>query len=216
MTATALALESRNGDKVLDQAMVVSCDLVAIEDHIQERLRSRVKPLLPDFDVRKLFLNATHTHTAPVMREGLYVIPKKGVIQPSEYVEFLLGRLEKAVVQAWRSRRPGGVGWGLGQALVAHNRRAVYADGSARMYGKTNEPTFQAMEGYEDHYMDALFFFNAERTPIAMAVNVACPSQEVEGLSVVNADFWHETRVMLRKRFGNDVPGAGLDRRQRR
>ena len=205
VTATALALELRDGDKVLDQAMMVSCDLVAIEANLQERLRSRVKPLLPDFDVRKLFLNATHTHTAPVMLEGLYVIPKEGVIQPSEYVEFLLERLEKAVVQAWRSRRPGGVGWGLGQAVVAHNRRAVYADGSARMYGHTNEPTFQAMEGYEDHYVDALFFFDAERTPIAMAVNVACPSQEVEGLSVVNADFWHETRVLLRKRFGDDV-----------
>jgi len=31
-TATALALESREGDKVLDQAIFVSCDLVALKE----------------------------------------------------------------------------------------------------------------------------------------------------------------------------------------
>ena len=36
VTATALALESRQGDRVLDQAILVSCDLVAIGDGIIE------------------------------------------------------------------------------------------------------------------------------------------------------------------------------------
>jgi hypothetical protein len=189
---------------------------VAIRDGVQERLRNRVRSRLPDFPIDKLFLSATHTHTAPVTREGVYVIPREGVIQPGEYVGFLTERLDDAVVQAWQARRPAGVSWGLGHALVAHNRRAVYADGSARMYGETNGPSFRAMEGYEDHYIDVLFFFNADREVIALAVNVACPSQEVEGRSAVNADFWHEVRLMLRKRFGEEVPilgwtGAGGD-----
>ena len=216
VTATALAIETRDGDTVLDQAIMISCDLVGIREGIQERFRQRVKSRLPDFDINKLFLSATHTHTAPVMREGVYVIPKEGVIQPAEYVEFLIKRLEDAVVRAWQNRRPGGVSWALGNALVAHGRRAVYADGSARMYGKTDGPSFWAIEGYEDHYVDVLFFFNADREVIAMAVNVACPSQEVESHHAVNADFWHEARLMLRKRFGKDVQvlawtGAGGD-----
>jgi hypothetical protein len=164
-----------------------------------------VKARLPDFDVNKLFLAATHTHTTPVTGEGIYVIPEKGVVKRGEYVDFLIKRLEEAVVRAWKNRQPGGVSWGLGHALVAHNRRAVYADGNARMYGATNGPSFRGIEGYEDHYVDVLFFFNADRKLTAMAVNVACPSQEVENREKVNADFWHETRLLLRKRFGEDL-----------
>src|SRR4051812_12161095 len=80
VTATALALESREGDKVLDRAIMVSCDLVSIDAGVLEQVRGRVKDRLPDFDVRKLVLNATHTHTAPVQKEGDYEIPKDGVM----------------------------------------------------------------------------------------------------------------------------------------
>ena len=205
VTASVLALETREGETTFNQAIMISCDLVAIRDSIQEQLRERVKSDLADFDIAKLFLSATHTHTAPVTREGVYVISDKEVMQPAEYVDFLIERLKEAVVRAWSSRRLAGVSWGLGHALVAHNRRAVYADGTARMYGQTNGPSFRALEGYEDHYIDVLFFFNADREVIALAVNVACPSQEVEGRSAVNADFWHEVRMMLRRRFGNGV-----------
>ena len=209
LTATALAVETRDGNKVLDQAIMVSCDLAGIPDDLQGRVRERIKKRLPDFDVNKFFVAATHTHTAPVLSEGVYVIPKKGVIQPREYVEFLIKRLEGAAVRAWQNRGVGGVGWGLGHALVAHNRRAVYAGGRARMYGATHGPSFRKIEGYEDHYVDVLFFFNADRKVTALAVNVACPSQEVEGRQAVNADFWHEARLMLRKRFGKDIQVLG-------
>src|SRR5690242_12583960 len=37
VTATALALESREGDRSLDQAILVSCDLVAVEAAVLER-----------------------------------------------------------------------------------------------------------------------------------------------------------------------------------
>ncbi|MDR3634942.1 MAG: hypothetical protein P4L84_14150, partial [Isosphaeraceae bacterium] len=39
VTATALALESRDGDKPLDQAVLVSCDLVAIDPAILDQVR---------------------------------------------------------------------------------------------------------------------------------------------------------------------------------
>ncbi|MDP6720399.1 MAG: hypothetical protein QGF59_17180, partial [Pirellulaceae bacterium] len=67
VTATALALESRDGDRMLDQAIMVSCDLVAIREGVLDMVRQRVKNKLADFDVNKLLLSATHTHTAPVM-----------------------------------------------------------------------------------------------------------------------------------------------------
>jgi hypothetical protein len=204
-TATALAIESRDGDKVLDQAVLISCDLVAIEAGILDRVRDLVHDRIPDLDRRKVVLSATHTHTAPVTTEGDYEIPKDGVMQPAEYVEFLASQVTEAVAKAWESRQPGRVGWGLGHAVVAQNRRAVYADGRAQMYGATDRPDFRGIEGSEDQGVEVLFFWNGEGKLLATAVNVACPSQEVEGESAVNADFWHEVRESLRAQHGKDL-----------
>jgi hypothetical protein len=205
VTATALALESRDGEKVLDQAVLVSCDVVAIDAAVLEKVRRRVKERLPGLGVAKVVLSATHTHTAPVMKEGDYEIPKDGVMQPAEYAEYLSGRLAGAVVKAWESRQPARAGWGLGHAVVAQNRRSVYADGRAQMYGPTERPDFRGIEGSEDQGVEALFFWGRDGRLLATAVNVACPSQEVEGGSAVNADFWHPVREALRERHGKDL-----------
>jgi len=208
-TANVLVLESRDGDKSLETAIMVSCDLVVIREDVQSRIRNAVAAKLPEVDVQKLFVNATHTHTAPVMVEGKYVLPAEGVIQPAAYVEFLAEQVSGAVAEAWNGRKPAGVCWGLGQAVVAHNRRAVYANGLAEMYGKTDKPEFRGIEGFEDHDIDVLSFWDAEKKPLAMAVDVACPAQEVESRGAVNADFWHETRDLLRKRYGQQLDVLG-------
>ena len=210
LTATALAIESRDGDKPLDQAIIVACDLVAIREGVQERARAHVKDRLPGFDLRKLFLAATHTHTAPETLDGRYAIPDKGVMTPTEYVEFLCERLADCVVRAWEGRKPGGVSWALGHAVVGHNRRPVYANGSARLYGNTNAPDFRGLEGYEDHGVEMLFFWDAEGRPKALFLTLACTAQEVEGLSNINADFWHDARELLRAKHGPDFHVLGL------
>lgn len=202
--ATALAIESRDGEKVLDQAIMVSCDLVAIREGLLDKVRERVKAQLKDFDPQKLFLSATHTHTAPVIDEGAYDLPSEGIMQPKEYVEFLSDRVAEAAVTAWQSRKPGKVGWGLGHAVVAQNRRSVYADGQAKMYGRTNQEDFRGLEGPEDHGVEVLVF-SRDGKLFATAINVACPSQEVESGSAVNADFWHPVREALKQKHGKDL-----------
>ena len=205
VTATALALESRDGEKVLDQAVLISCDLVAINADVRDRVRRQVKDRIPGLDVGKLILSATHTHTAPVMQEGDYEIPQGEVMQPAEYTEFLAARVAEAAVKAWDARQPGRVGWGLGHAVLAQNRRSVYADGRAEMYGPTDRPDFRGIEGPEDQGVEVLFFWDRDGKLIATAINVACPAQEVEGGSAVNADFWHDVREMLHTRYGKDL-----------
>ncbi len=201
--AVALALESRDGDRSLDQAVSVSCDLVAIRTGLLDQLRERLQGKLEGLDLNKVFLNATHTHTAPVTLEsGNYQIPESGVMQPEAYTDFLLGQLERAVIESWAGRQPGKVGYGQGQAVIAQNRRATYADGSAQMYGKTNVADFRGIEGHEDHNLDVLFFWDLQGGLLATAVNVPCPSQEVEGLSVLHADFWDPVRRQLREKYG--------------
>ena len=209
--AAAVAIESVEGGKAVDQSILISCDLVAIHNSVLAQFRRHLQPLLPDFDVRKLIVSATHTHTAPVTSEIseetliTYPIPKEGVMQPSEYTAFLVERLSQAAVQAWKSRKPGGVSWTLGFAQIGENRRSVFADGHAQMYAKTNDAGFRGMEAGSDSGIETLFFWNAEKQLLAVAINVACPSQEVESRSALNADFWHDAREQLKARL--NLPG---------
>lgn len=206
VTATAIALESVDKDgKSLDEAIMISCDLVTIREGIIELVRQRVEKKLPEFDLKKLFINATHTHTAPVMVQGKYKLPKEGVTQPEDYRKFLADRVANIAVEAWNNRKTGSVGWGLGHAVVGQNRRMVYDSGRAKMYGSPNSPTFLQVEGYEHHGLDVLFFWDADEKLIATAINIVCPSQEVEHLSKVSADFWHPVRETLREKYGKDL-----------
>ncbi|MDI1314545.1 hypothetical protein [Prosthecobacter sp.] len=206
IVAAALVIETQEAGKQLDLAIMISCDLVAIRPSIQDKTRQKLAALVPGIDVRKLFLSATHTHTAPVTTEleaspNLYDIPKEGVMQPPAYVEFLTDRLAEAAATAWKQRQPGGVSWTLSHAVVGLNRRAVYADGHAQMYGKTGQSNFRNIEGGEDHAVETLFFWDAAKKLRAVAINLACPAQEVESRSSINADYWHEVREQLKAKL---------------
>lgn len=206
--AAAVAIEKLDAEgKSIDQAVMVTCDLVAIREGVLEKVRAELDSRKIDgLDSGKVFLSATHTHTAPVMREGVYKIPEQGVTTPTEFVNFLCTKVADLVESAWATREAGAVGWGLGHAVVAHNRRIAYQNGTSKMYGATNAANFKGIEGYEDHGVEVLFFWNGESDqPYAMAVNVACPTQEVESRSAVNADFWHETRNALAQKYGEDL-----------
>ncbi len=203
--ATALALETREGKRSIDQAILVSCDLIGIDSSIPIRLRRSLQGKLPGLDTRKLILNATHTHTGPVTGEKWYEVTEPGVMKPAEYVDFLLIRLAEVASEAWQNRRPAGVNWGLGYATVGFNRRMVYEDGHAVMYGRNSTDDFRHVEGYEDSTIQTLFFWDGDGKLTGIAVDVPCPSQVVEGESYVSSDFWHDVRTILRERFSRDL-----------
>ncbi len=206
--ASVLALESREGTQTA-QAVFVACDLVAIDDEVLAGTRKRLAGKVAGLDPRMVVLSATHTHTAPVTKEGDYHIAEADVMRPAEYVEFLCARLAGAVARAWESRKPGRAGWGLGHAMVAQNRRAIYADGHAQMYGATDRAEFRGIEGPEDHGVEVLCFWDETGNLIATAINLACPSQEVEGGSTVHADFWHTIRQALQSKHGKGLVVLG-------
>jgi len=210
LTATVLALETRGMGAQKEQAIMVSCDVIFIRKAIQQRIRDLVKPQIPDFDVRKLLLNATHTHTAPGFIDntfkGLYDVSKdEGVMKASEYGNFFVERVGRAVVGAWQNRKPAGMSWALGHAVVGMNRRAQYFNGSSVMYGNTNAENFSNIEGSEDHAVEMLFLWGAEEKLTGLVINIACPSQETENLSEISADFWHDVREEIRKRYSEEL-----------
>lgn len=213
ITATALALESVRGGVPVSQAVLVSCDLVSISPELLEAVRQRLAQELPELNPQLVCLHATHTHTSLQLRpEGdvltgaLAGLPRDGIegdyLSAVEGVALVSQRIAAAIGEAWRKRAPAGMGFGLGHAVVGHNRRATYYDGHSQMYGNTNDPEFSHMEGFEDHGLNVLGFWDGEGKLTGLVVNLACPSQETESDWVVSADFWHETREELRRRLG--------------
>ncbi len=164
---------------MLDQAIIVSVDLVAVRPGVLDRIREG-KTAAGGIR-RRQALHECHAHPQRSGdRGGALHSAGKWRDEAGGYVEFLAQRVGEAIVQSWQKRRPGKVGWGQGQAVVAQNRRAVYADGTAQMYGPTNTPDFRGIEGYEDHNLECLFFWDEQDRLIATAIIAAAPAQEAE------------------------------------
>jgi hypothetical protein len=205
LAASIIALESIEGNRSLGAAIMVSCDVTYLPRELVKMVCDEVHKKMPELDGSKIILNATHTHTAPVLENYYYQIPKTGVLQVEEYRVFFVKRVSEAIIKAWESRRSGSVTWGLSHAIVGYNRRPVYSDGTAQMYGNTNTPKFLNIEAMEDRDVNVLFFWDKSSKLIATAVNVSCPAQEAENRYTVNADYWYPVREQLKKRFGKDL-----------
>lgn len=203
--ANIIVIETRNGSKTSDLAIMVSCDVLYVPNDLIPLVRNEVGKHIKDLDTQKIILNATHTHTAPVLKEGEYAIPTTGVTQVSEYREFFIKKVTQGIVNAWKDRDEAEVAWGLSYAVVGHNRRVVYADGTAGMSTNTNLPEFRNIEGPEDHDVNMLFFWNKKSELIAMVIGVASPSQEIGGMTVVHADYWDSVRRMIYEKYGKQV-----------
>ncbi|MDQ6477168.1 hypothetical protein [Dyadobacter sp. LHD-138] len=208
LTANVVVLDSREGNTGTNVSVFVSCDLVAIPKEFLKMIRDAVSTRVHGIDPDKIIVNATHTHTAAVVRDGWYTIPKE-VTQVKSYQQFAAGRIGEAILKAWAQRKPGRATWGMSYAKVAYNRRAVYADGTAKMYGNTSLPEFRGIEGVEDQSINTLFFWNESGKLIAACVNVSSPAQVVESRSTVNADYWYPVRIALQKKLGTDLVVLG-------
>ncbi|MHC4873131.1 MAG: hypothetical protein ACYTFY_14910 [Planctomycetota bacterium] len=203
LTATACAIESESGD---DQAIIISCDLAMIHETLLGLVRDKVKEKCPEVDAEKIIMTATHTHTGPVISEGNYEEPEdESVMRIAETREFIADKIAAVTVGAWTSREDSLLSDFYNYAVVGHNRRATYLDGTSRMYGKVKQDEFKGFEGYVDHSLDMVFSFDSEKKLKGILLSVPCPSQVTESLYEISADYWHETRIELKKEFGEDV-----------
>jgi hypothetical protein len=217
VTITALSLGTEK-----DYVIMVSCDVCIINREITQQCRTAVKDKNPEIDVKRVILNTTHTHTAPGTDRGWYPPVPEGVMTETEYANFFISLVAESVDEAWRRRKKGAVSWAYGHAVVGHNRRAAYlddiskrtdykkkagriVDGTSRMYGDTDDPLFSHIEGYEDHSLETVFTYDENNKPTGMLINLACPSQETGGEMYVSADFWHEVREEIHRRFSKDI-----------
>jgi hypothetical protein len=204
ITATALAMESGS-----EKAIMITCELVGINDNLRDEVRKRLKEILPELTPEQILINATHTHTAPLIgtnkdSKNFYGV-ELDAMSPAACLDFVAQRVANAAAQAWNDRKPGGISFGLGQAVVGHNRLRVTMDGKSTMYGKTNTADFSHLEGYEDHSVNLLYTWNKNSELTGVLINVACPSQVSEQDYLVSADYWYDTRLEVHKRLGENI-----------
>ncbi len=148
-------------------------------------------------------------------------VPHDGIEIASgeEYRAFLADMASDAICEAWETRSEAGVAYGYGYAVVAHSRRVVYFDdvstrpenqdvngyminGHGVMYGNTADPNFSGYETGTDHFINLMYTFSGGKLTGAI-INVPCPSQNSESLTVLTADYWHDVRVKLRELYGD-------------
>lgn len=204
LKVTALAIESTSEDGIVEQAIMVSADVISIDRRGQDLIRNLVEAQIPEFDVQKLVLNATHTHAAP------------DPDPESEYGKMLAEKAASTIVSAWNNRSPAGMSPGLGYAVIGHNRRVQYADGTTQMYGSTDRPDFIGLEGPSDPGVDMLFCWNLKKQLTGIIMNVSCPAQVMEAKYLVSSDYWGEVRKQLKEKYAKEIYvltqcGAGGD-----
>lgn len=193
LTVTACAMEKVMDGARAEQAVLVSMDTAFTLKEVQDAVRTRLQGTIPGLDLNKIFLNATHTHSAPYPEVA------------SSFGEILLNGICKAVVNAWKNRKPSAISAGFDYAVIGHNRRAMYANGTAEMYGDTDREDFLAIEGPADPGIDLLFTWDLDKQLTGIWINLACPAQVTESKYYVSSDFWSEARKRIAERFGETV-----------
>jgi hypothetical protein len=193
LTATAFAIETTTDTLLLDQAIMISIDLIWVTKEIQDLVKKKLRQKLDDFDVRKLFINATHTHSGP------------DPDVKSNYGDFLINKLVLVATEAWQNRKVAAVSDALGYAVVGHNRRVQYLNGTTEMYGAVDRDDFMGIEGPTDSGVGMIFCWDTDNELTGIIMNVSCPAQVTEAKYFVSADYWSEVRKQLKKKFSKNI-----------
>lgn len=225
ITATAMAVEA-DGDEMI----IISADMTNIPEHLIKKVRDKFSRMIDTFDVNKLIVAATHTHTSHVIATGGIqhakkileeYIPKdkeyrslvredKNVLTPEEATEFVAEKIALSAKNAWENREEAYYANEFGRAAVGMCRRVSYDDGSAKMWGDVNTANFASLEGGNDSGIELLYTFDRNKELKGIVANIACPAQILEHRSFISADFWGRTKVNLKERFGENIFLLGL------
>ena len=230
ITATAMAIDSDG-----DMAIIVSVDIVKINDSVLTKAREKFAKLNTEVDPKKIIIGATHTHTSlecssniSATRDILNSFLPDGkkytelvevddsVLSPEDGVELVSDKIAIASDRAWRERKEALYANSFGRAAVGMCRRVSYDDGTAQMWGDVNTANFVSLEGGNDSGIELIYTFDTDKNLTGIVANIACPAQILEHRSFISSDYWGKAKEYLRKKFGNHIfllamGGAGGD-----
>ena len=119
--AKALAIEDHKGNRVV----IVTTDLIGLPRSISDIVAARVEKAY-GIDRAQLVLNASHTHTGPLIRHNLEVMFELGPEDSqvvADYAAALTEKLVMVVGAAIKDLAPANLYFGNGRATFAINRR---------------------------------------------------------------------------------------------
>lgn len=228
LTVTAMAIAG-----IHDQMILCSCDLASVSCILIDRIRKELRENTVGIDPMKVICSAIHTHTGPEYAGiGVNTITKndiktldliKGfipagkkyiermdetdddIMSGEELFELIVSKIVKAIYIAWERKTEGSFTNAFGRAAVGMCRRAVYSDGSARMWGDTNTASFMQIEGGSDTGIELLYVHDGSGKLTGIVANIACPAQCVQHRHFISPDYWGEVKKLLRAYFGEQL-----------
>ena len=225
LTVTSLVVENDQ-----DIAIFLSGDMIDCRCNLLDEIREQVAKKAPHIPTDKILMHVTHTHTGAAHTNGIGAIsidpgdhfPHDGITIDSaeEYRHYLAEKAADCIISAYNDRTEGGFAYGYGFAVVGFQRRVAYFDdlslrpgavnnsthgvnGKVKMYGDTKDPQFSHYESGADPFVNFLFTFDKNDNLTGAIVNVPCPSQCIESEWYYSADYWHDVRQAIRKKYGN-------------
>lgn len=214
---TAMAIDGGAGQ---DTVIFCSCDVINFGyNGVLAMAKEKIRQRCPALDPEWVIFNATHTHTGGTFDDTPEKTPDGAEIYPSaKYSDFFAQQCAEAVCEAWINRKPGGMAFGYGYAVVGHSRRTIYTqdqsvanpmsgapNGFGSMYGSTKKSDFSHYEAGADHFLNAMYTFDEQNQLTGIVINVPCPSQTSETMTKMSADYWNEVRQEVADAFGASV-----------
>ncbi len=179
----------------------LTLDLVGFPVFFADELFARLAPKIGLKDRAQLVISATHTHNGPETGVLLNIfgstLPPNQLADVRIYRDNLLNKLEKLVVDAYKSKAAGKLSWAIGNATFAMNRR-VLENGKWKDFGETPD-------GPVDNNLPVLRATDLQGKTIALLLNYACHGTTlVPEHNFVHGDWMGAAQQMLEEKY----PGA--------
>jgi len=187
--AKALAIEDENGE----QAVLISTDLLgfpkALSDQIRDQLESRY-----DLSRAQIMLHSVHTHSGPVLKDGLYDIyplDQQKIRDIEEYSARLADQIVILVGEAIQSMEPVNIYSQNGVTRFAVNRRNNVA---STINSKTE------LQGPSDHAVPVFKVVDRQGDLMAVAFGYACHPTVLDGY-LWSGDYPGFAQIELEKMY---------------
>lgn len=190
-------------------AAIVCCDVTSIPNPIFDSARKLIVEAT-GIDGDAIMISATHTHTAPQIRERLLGnVDAEARRKALDYIESLSRKMAQAVTVAHAHLQPAHAFAGIGtENSISFNRRYVMADGTVITNpGKTDPALLKQIvrpAGPIDADVGIVYFESQDKTPLATEVNFAIHLDTVGG-PVPSADFPSTLHKILSKSRGPEM-----------
>ncbi len=167
----ALALEDEQGHRVV----LVTSDILGFSREVAEAIAAHAQQ---QFGLRReqLMLNASHTHTAPIVRSnliGAYDLDAEQAARVAAFAERLQEQTLRVIGAALKDLAPAKLSFGHGLGSFAKNRRARAADGSIRIGVNDTGPV--------DHDVPVLLIESADGKVRGIVFGYACHNTTLTG-----------------------------------